>query len=76
MSPPWSDPRPYSSFDEPPYGAADYVDSRLTGLQVDPTMPRVTFNAVKAQHDERVTATVAADDGQSCCPTSRARRGC
>ena len=50
--------------DEPPYGAADYVDSRLPGIQVDPTMPRLQFDAVKAQKDHRASATVQASPGQ------------
>ena len=64
VRPPWNQPRPYWAADEPPYGAADYVDSRLPGIQVDPTMPRLQFDAVKAQKDHRASATVQASPGQ------------
>lgn len=62
--PPWNQPRPYWAQDEPPYGAADYVDSRLPSVQVDPTMPRLQFDAVKAQKDHAASATVQASPGQ------------
>jgi hypothetical protein len=65
VSPPWSDPRPYYSVDEPPYGAADYVDSRIPSVNPDPTMPRVVFSAAKAQKDGRVSAVIDASPGQS-----------
>jgi hypothetical protein len=64
VRPPWNQPRPYWAQDEPPYGAADYVDSRLPSVQVDPTMPRAIFDARTAQRDHKATATVTAGPGQ------------
>ena len=62
--PPWAQPRPYWAQDEPPFGAAAYVDGRLDALQVDPTMPRVEFDAKVAQDKHKVSAAVLASPGQ------------
>lgn len=62
--PPWHDPRPYWSKDEPPFGAADYVDGRVDVVQLDPTMERAEFDAKVAQDTHKATATVAAGPGQ------------
>jgi hypothetical protein len=62
--PPWNQPRPYWAQDEPPFGAADYVDGRIDALQVDPTMPRVQFDAKVAQDKHKVSARVLASPGQ------------
>jgi hypothetical protein len=62
--PPWNQPRPYWAQDEPPFGAADYVDGRVDAVQVDPTMPRVEFDAKVAQDKQKVSAEVLASPGQ------------
>jgi hypothetical protein len=62
--PPWNQPRPYWAQDEPPFGAADYVDGRVDALQVDPTMPRVQFDAKVAQDKHKVSAKILASPGQ------------
>jgi|GEM_PF-2535830 len=64
VSPPWSQPRPYASVDEPPWGAADYVDSRLPSINPDPTMPRILFDAKTAEKHHRVSASIEASEGQ------------
>jgi hypothetical protein len=62
--PPWKQPRAYWAQDEPPFGAADYVDGRVDVVQVDPTMPRVQFDAKVAQDRHKVSAKVLASPGQ------------
>ncbi|HET6505903.1 MAG TPA: hypothetical protein VFG42_03880 [Baekduia sp.] len=62
--PPWKQPRAYWAKDEPPFGAADYVDGRLDVVQVDPTMPRVQFDAKVAQDRHKASAQVLASPGQ------------
>jgi len=62
--PPWNEPRAYWSQDEPPFGAADYVDGRVDVLQTDPTMPRAEFDAKVAQDEHKATVTVPAAEGQ------------
>lgn len=62
--PPWKQPRPYWSQDEPPFGAADYVDGRVDVVQVDPTMPRAEFDAKVAQDKHKVSTEVLASPGQ------------
>ncbi|WP_445148336.1 hypothetical protein [Baekduia sp. Peel2402] len=62
--PPWNEPRAYWAKDEPPFGAADYVDGRLDAVQVDPTMPTAVFDAKVAQDKHKVSTTVAASPGQ------------
>lgn len=64
VRPPWNQPRAYWAQDEPPYGAGDYVDGRLDTVQVDPTMPRVEFDAKVAQDKEKVSGKVLASPGQ------------
>lgn len=62
--PPWDQPRPYWAQDEPPFGAGDYVDGRLDAVQIDPTMPRVQFDAKVAQDKQKVSASILASPGQ------------
>jgi hypothetical protein len=61
--PPWSQPQKYETRSQW-MGASDYVDARLPGVQVDPSMPFVFFSAADAEDGDSVSSTVAAGPGQ------------
>lgn len=61
--PPWSTPQPYQTKSQW-MGAGDYVNARLPGVQVDPSMPFILFQPEDAEDGDRVTASVPAGPNQ------------